>query len=310
MATNTSNSTTSSKLSSIPMSAIISWLVLYIAELLAIVILNTITITVFVKQRQLQRRSTYLIIHLAIVDLLVGAVSGPLCMTSPRTDNVIFRFLRSFLIHLLPVTSMTNLAAISLERLHATFFPFGHRIVKKWAYVRTIGAIWLTSTSMQFTVTLLSERILNSSKLIIHYMYFSYFLIVILVICICNGLIFMKVRCFTDAQYHATANRNRERKLTTSLLIVTFASLLTLLPTFIYLTIEIFFSASALNISKWPDHQIFLAVIALLALNSLINPIIYSIRMPEFRAGVAIIFHRAPNRVNPNILPLQDFVGH
>ena len=57
----------------------IPWLVVLIIECLAIVILNIITIAVFVKKkRQLQRRSTYLIIHLAIVDVLVGAVSGPL----------------------------------------------------------------------------------------------------------------------------------------------------------------------------------------------------------------------------------------
>ena len=56
----------------------IPWLVVLITECLAIVILNIITIIVFVKKRQLQRRSTYLIIHLAVVDLLAGAVSGPL----------------------------------------------------------------------------------------------------------------------------------------------------------------------------------------------------------------------------------------
>ena len=57
----------------------IPWLAVLIIECLAIVILNIITIVVFVKKkRQLQRGSTYLIIHLAMVDLLVGAVSGPL----------------------------------------------------------------------------------------------------------------------------------------------------------------------------------------------------------------------------------------
>ena len=57
----------------------IPWLVVLIIECMAIVILNTITVVVFVKKkRQLQRRSTYLIIHLAMVDLLVGVVSGPL----------------------------------------------------------------------------------------------------------------------------------------------------------------------------------------------------------------------------------------
>ena len=54
----------------------IPWLVASITECLAIVILNLLTIIVFVKQRQLQRQSTYLIIHLATVDLLAGAVSS------------------------------------------------------------------------------------------------------------------------------------------------------------------------------------------------------------------------------------------
>ena len=56
----------------------IPWLLVHVIECLTIVILNIIIIIVFGKQRRLQRKSTYMIIHLAIVDLLVGAVNGPL----------------------------------------------------------------------------------------------------------------------------------------------------------------------------------------------------------------------------------------
>ena len=62
----------------LPASHCVSWFAVFGIVCLAIVILNIITIIIFVKQRQLQRKSTYLIIHLAIVDLFVGAVSGPL----------------------------------------------------------------------------------------------------------------------------------------------------------------------------------------------------------------------------------------
>ena len=58
----------------------IPWFVVLITEFLATAIFNIITIIVFVKQRQLQRRSTYLIIHLAFVDFLVGAIPGPLSL--------------------------------------------------------------------------------------------------------------------------------------------------------------------------------------------------------------------------------------
>ena len=61
-----------------PVSHCVSRFAVFGTVCLAVVILNIITIIIFVKQRQLQRKSTYLIIHLAIVDLLVGAVTGPL----------------------------------------------------------------------------------------------------------------------------------------------------------------------------------------------------------------------------------------
>ena len=132
----------------------IPWLVVLIIECLAIFILNIITIVVFVKKkRQLQRRSTYLIIHLAIVDLLVGAVSGPLqielkmtryCpLWKYRRDTLWSHRLSFAFLHLFSFASLTNLIAISLERLHATFCPFRIRFVRKWVYRAIIIVIWL-----------------------------------------------------------------------------------------------------------------------------------------------------------------------
>ena len=120
----------------------IPWLVVLIIECLAIVILNIITIVVFVKKkRQLQRRSTYLIIHLAIVDLLVGAVSEPLqieigmsqsCPLWNYRRKTIWSHRLSFaFVHLFSFISLTNLIAVSLEQLHATLCPFRHRFVRK-----------------------------------------------------------------------------------------------------------------------------------------------------------------------------------
>jgi len=72
----TSNSSYDKTMAHLPASECIPWLVALIPECLAIVILNIVTIIVFIKQRQLQRRGTYFVIHLAMamVDLLAGAV--------------------------------------------------------------------------------------------------------------------------------------------------------------------------------------------------------------------------------------------
>ena len=132
----------------------IPWLVVLIIECMAIVIFNIITIVVFVKKkRQLQRRSTYLIIHMTIVDLLVGGVCGPLqieikmewhCpLWNYRRKTIWSNRLSFVFLHLFYFTSLTNLIAVSLERLHATFCPFRHRFVSKWVYRAIIIVIWL-----------------------------------------------------------------------------------------------------------------------------------------------------------------------
>ena len=134
----------------------IPWLVVLVIQCLAIVILNIITIVVFVKKkRQLQRRSTYLIIHLAIVDLLVGVASGPLqieiemsqfCpLWNYRRETISSQHLSFAFVYLFSSASLPNLIAISLERLHATFCPFRHRFVRKWVHRAIIIVIWLVA---------------------------------------------------------------------------------------------------------------------------------------------------------------------
>ena len=288
-----------------------SWFVVIVAELLVTFILNLITIIVFAKQRQLQRRSTYLIIHLAIVDLLVGAVSGPLCLTPPLT-NVSLEYLRSILGRLFPIASATTLTAISLERLHVTFCPFRHLTVKKRAYVETIFVIWVISISLEIIQTFAMQRNLFSISAIV---YFSYFSSVIIIISVSYFSICIKVRRSRHLQHESMAIRNRERRLTTSLIVVTFASLLTLSPVFIYVTIQIFFSVPELSPTKASGIRFFLAGVLSLGLNSSINPLIYSITNSEFRTGLARICCRRHQRhpihaipaVSPGSFRLREF---
>ena len=286
----------------------ISWFVASMAELLAAFILNLITIIVFKKQRQLQRRSTYLIIHLAIVDLLVGAVSGPLCFTPPVT-KVSLEYLRSILCRLFPIASVTN--------LHATFFPLLHLTAKSRAYVIAIVAIWVISTSVETIQAFAFQRNL---QLVSGIIYFSYFSSVVLIISISYLLICIRVRRSPLLQHQSTAIRTRERRLTNSLIIVTFASLLTLSPIFIYAIMQTFFSVPELSLSKLSGLRFFLGVVLSLGLNSSINPVIYSMTNSEFRAGMARMCHRRhgrPNQihaipayVNPGIFSLKECDRH
>ncbi|XP_022782668.1 adenosine receptor A3-like [Stylophora pistillata] len=287
----------------------IPWLVILITECLVIVILNIITIVVFMKKkRQLQRRSTYLIIHLAIVDLLVGAVSGPLhievsmswlCPLWEYRRETIWSHRSSFaFVHVFSFTSLLNLVFISLERLHATFFPFRHRFIKKCVYKVMITVIWLTTIAREAAQIFLKEILIAPSDEINVYLYLLFYVVSVSVICVSCILIVIKVRCTRHPQYHSRSKR--ERKLTGTSLFVSLVSLVCFLPAITYI-------AYLLLSSSLRNFHISMAVLVLFLGNSLVNPIIYALRMPGFREGLLQIVCRVSDVSNtPVNLPLRN----
>lgn len=293
----------------------IPWLVVLGTECLVIVILNIMTIIVFVKQRHLQRKSTYLIIHLAVVDLLVGAVSGPQWIKYTggvycklweydTPDNEWLFIIESAIGRRFYQASLLNLAFISLERTHATFRPLKHRFIKKWVYGVIIIVIWLIPAVMIVSVYGLLFHIKLNCKW--PSVLFSYCAILLFVIVVCYVSIYIKVRLGRHPQNHSAAGL-RERKLTSTLFLVTFGSLLTLLPLGVYYGTAAFDLKLVLSFSLNSFFHIDVVKVTFLLLNSFINPIIYAIRMPELRAGILqIIFRRAPRRSNGAVnIPLQ-----
>ena len=286
----------------------IPWLAVSITECLAIVIFNLLTIIVFVKQRQLQRRSTYLIIHLAVVDLLVGAVSGPVIIAylfkfyldSQKKHSVIFPIFSD----LFPTTSIANLAVIALERRHATFYPFKYREVKKWIYGIIIVAIWFVPLCREIAQDVLYYREGNwdLSILFSRFSYVLYSSVFLSIICISYIAIFIKIRCSPNPHPHNLGPTKRERRLTTTLLFVTLASLLTWLPS-TFFRIAIFWGHRMMSSQSF--FYIYVTVAALIGASSLVNPIVYAVRMPEFREGLVKLFRKAPNHAYEADSPLR-----
>ena len=288
----------------------IPWLAVFGTVCLAIVILNIITIIIFVKQHQLQRKSTYLIIHLAIVDLFVGAVSGPLWIDFfmslycnlweyDRPDSIWLFVLGRATGYNIDKVSLLNLAFISLERTHATFCPFKHRSVKKWVYGVVITVTWLFPVVVMSLVFGLINFNHVSPK--ITSVLFSYLSILLLVIFACH--VSISKRCGRFSQLHGAAGL-RERKLTSTMFLVTFGSFLTFLPQMVYWG-EMAFDFKLLS-SLPTNYALYISMLMFFFFffNSLINPIIYAIRMPEFRAGILQIIFRKTLRRHPVNIPL------
>ena len=178
----------------------VPWLAVSLILSLAIIILNLITIIIFIKNRSLRKRSTYLMINLAVVDMLAGVFStdhftllgANFCNLREDIVPVKLAVYVTIFTVLFPVASLTNISAISLERLHATFLPLRHRVMQKWIYGLIVANIWVTAGLVSTGAGVLDQFQYGS-----HYFYLwsSFNLICLLIISVSYASIVIKVRC-------------------------------------------------------------------------------------------------------------------
>ena len=259
----------------------------------------------FMRNRNLRKRSTYLVINLAVIDMFVGGAvvyslfywPGAYCNLWHFIEDGTFNFILVLLST--PYGSLTNITIIALERMHATFLPFRHRVLKKWVYGLIIIVVWVTSGLTSVFVTLLA---LFEELQYFIYLEITFLSISLLIICISYTSIVIKVRCGAQPQHHGAASR--ERRLTMTLLIVTVVSLL------LYLPYVVFFSFIGIRKSEifWSlQIQFENTMLLLFYANSLVNPIVYAIRMPEYRSAFLALFRRrAQQQRQVAVLPLRN----
>ena len=245
-----------------------------VTEFLVITIINVITITAFARHRHLRKRSTYLVMNLTVADLLVGVVTGPLFMFYSNVctwpGSIICAIKTTCLI-----ASQVNLSLISLERLHATLFPFRHCLITKCVYFKIIIACWFTAFTLAIVMSILSQGEA------FHYVRASFHAVTLLVLAVCYIIIIVNVQSNPHSQHRGSIHK--EKKLSVTLLIVTGVSVLTILPMAIYE------SMSEDIKTKWcsaSSVDIFRILAVIYFANSIVNPLVYAIRMREFRKAL------------------------
>ena len=268
----------------------------FTAGCVAIVTVNLLSIILFIKNKSLRTRSMYLVMSLTVVDLLVGGLSGSVYQL--YNDNIYCHLVKlssvsSKVLLLLerlsfffPLVSLTNIAVISLERFHATFRPFRHRLIKRWVYVIGITVVWV------FPLIVLVIWGVELLDLIGFHLYIleSYCLLCLIVIFVSYTSILFKFRFGAHPQRHCAAAL-RQRKLTVTLFITTLLSLLLWLPFNILVFLS--WSTDILNSLSFQEHfNLNRSLIVLLGTNSLVNPILYTIRMPDFKKALLALFRR------------------
>ena len=275
-----------------------TWLSLLITESIIIVTFNVVTIIIFMKNRSLRTRGMYLVINLAIADAMSGAFSecmlfvylGGWCDFWKFNLTGNWRKLSVAMELLFPVSSIAGIVAISLQQLHAIFRPFQHRVIKKWVYGVAIAIVWIVAA----LISTLQHLKINHLTL-----WISFTSICLFIICVSYTLTALKFFRGRNIQHHGSSIR--DRKLTVTLVIVTLVSLLMWLP---YIICSFLLITSA-NFRSLPDQLLFRLNFSLMVLyyaNSLVNPIMYAIRMPEFKRALISLLRCQGNQVAVAVL--------
>ena len=273
----------------------ITLLAVFVTESLIIVSVNLLTIIVFIKKRNLRTRAMYLVISLTVADMLVGLLSqspSPLVFMQDTCDLLRrvpldgkIETLFSITMPVLPLVSLTNIAVISLERTHAAFRPFKHRVIKKWVYGVIIATVWVLPVIILSAAMFISFYDLTDNSFILWPIYYCFCLFVI---CVSYACISIKFVCGAYPQHHGAVNR--QRKLTVTLLIMTIVSLILLIPFLLYIFVVAIGSKNILSSLSYLCFSFILA-----GVNSFVNPILYSVRIPEIKQAFISLFSRQRN---------------
>ena len=281
------------------------WFTVLVSEFIVILIINAFTLVVFVRNRHLRKRTTYLIINLTVADLLTGAVTGPLELSYDGIDqNLSFTWLTLSILTLYNIfimSSLCNLSLISLERLHASLYPLRHRcLIGEGVYLKTVLCSWLIALLFSSVESVFYIPVASN------YVWTSFVVLTLLVLIIAYAIIVIKIKGGPPIQTHVRSVAS-ERKLSITLFIVTVVYILTILPWAIGAVIPYrIFS----KVSETTQMDIDYAVLVLFYASSLVNTFIYAMRMREFRKAVYKQLTCKKTSGVPLVQPIELHVMH
>lgn len=263
------------------------WKNIFLSKIVLVFIINTFTLIAVAGNRHLRKRTFFLVINLTFADLLGGVVSRPLLtyVHLPREmpHSIILHVVETFFL----AASLVSLSLISLDRLHATLYPFRHCLIEKYVYFKVIACSWVIALLMA-SLTVVIERILKGTS--VKCVIFSYTFITLIIITVSYISIRMKVKRTSHSHSGVISS---EKKLSLTLFVMTAAYMLTILPLSTWWLLECSKCCES-QLSKRLNIEN--AMVVVYSTNAIVNPLIYALRMREFRKGIKIVFCKVVGR--------------
>lgn len=261
------------------------WCTALVLVSLFVVIGNVLSLGIFALNKKVRKKSFLLVINMAFADLMLGALALPLYVYHVGKDfelwtadgNDSLEMLYRVVDTVCAQASIITATFIAVERFFATGWPLKHRLLaRRRTYYFSIALVWFSSAAISTTVIHFS---LISFSICI-YIWVSYACTLTLVIACC----YIGIRKNYKTGRKLLCRSPNERP-TKTLLIVTLVVLLSWLP---------MITVNALSLYIPINHNILLFVNLINFSNSLANPILYSLRISEFRKALFSAARKMP----------------
>ena len=262
---------------------------------------NAFTIYVFWIHRKRLKRTSILLINLAIADLLLGLTEPAALATGTVSGHFEKRTIKNettqgevatILPSMFSFTSLFCLVHISLERAYAVIWPLRHRTSSTKSYICSVLFVWAAGMTLALFLSLHSLDVLSYNHASLSVCVAVFLSLVI----ICGSYLAIRTRSqYRDPAIHRNRGNLDEQniKLTRTMFIVIAASFICWLPGavlyFIYafcdcpFPVTLLYSGTLFNIAS-----------------SIVNPIIYNFRMAIFRETLKKFKLRTASR-NENV---------
>ena len=211
---------------------------------------------------------------------MVGLFAIPLFIIGSSTEYSYLRWLVPTSFDAFTgLTSIYTLAVISLERMFAIVCPLRHRALTSRNYICAIAIPWVTAAVFIAVLNLYFNGIMKDPTY--KFLVILFQTTPLLTICVAYFSIWIKRKYTKGIRNHRAA---RESKLANTLFLVTGASLLTWTP---FQMINYLLFIRGLQVSR---TLLYLSKILQFS-NSLVNVVIYPLRIPEFKRTLKNVIH-------------------
>ena len=267
-------------------SEIILWSSIFIIEAVFIILGNILTMLTFLNFKLRQNKPFFFLLNLSLADFVVGSFSIPLFVyvfivffNGRHIDEGIYQAHRLLEVFT-QFIAIFSLVLVSLERMYAVILPLKHRRLKIRSYVICIVVTWVLAAA----VPCLSYIPNPSAQQVSFYLYFIFHSTALVIICIAYVMVWILVKCRRPRII--TRRHELDRKLARTLVLVTVVSLIAWLPFQLIYYIGTLCRTCALV----PNTLLYFSKMLHYG-NSLVNPIVYCFRIPEFYKKTLRILH-------------------